>query len=396
VTAGPTGDAPLAPPDRREMLILVAISLATLCGIAVLAEAGTRVWWPEQERNACYHRVNGVLGRPDLGCTARIKNAEGAWVEMHYNECGYRSPHPCGPKPAGTRRIVVMGTSIAEGLFIPADEQLATRLERDLTRLCGAPVEAQNVATLSLTAEQQPSVMPEVLRLEPDAIILPFAPYDLNAFDAQPPQSVVAADSAPAAPPPSAPVVAAAPPAAAPRPRGFSPLTRIRLLTRDSRALLVAQHFMFANEALLIRAYQMGQEDDALHVPLTPRFVRRYAGVEAMLREMNTGLASRHTPLVVVPVPNRIQAALTSHAVQLPGIDPYAFARELTLAATRAGVRSADPFAAFAGTPHAERLYYVIDGHPTPDAHAILAAAVVRALLADTASAFAGCTATRG
>jgi hypothetical protein len=46
---------------------------------------------------------------------------------------------------------------------------------------------------------------------------------------------------------------------------------------------------------------------------------------------------------------------------------------------------------AFASSPHAERLFYVVDGHPNSGANEHIAAALERTLTSGAIPAFAGC-----
>jgi hypothetical protein len=358
-------------------LVLAAISLGTVMFMGVMAEAGTRVWWPEQPRNPCIIGVN----RPRPGCVATVKNAEGPWTTMAYNACGYRSAHSCGPKSAGTRRVVVMGKSVAEGMYVPYEEHFAPRVEGALTSACGFPAEAQSLGSLDVFLDRQTKLLPEVLGLEPDVVVMALHPFDMNGFlDKMPEGGAAGRADAPGAP---------AATRATDRQTRLSLLTRLRLLSRESRALLIAQHFMLMNDDFLLRAYQLRQEEDVLRTPPSAAFVRRYQQLEEVIRVLATTLRARGVPLVLLPVPNRIEAALISDRVTLPDVDPWAFSSQLQAIGARTGVRVVDVFARFAARPHAERLFYAVDGHPTGDANALLADVLVRTL--KTVPAFSGC-----
>ena len=373
------GDRPVSV-SRRELFILASISLATALLLGVVAEVGARTRWPEREGNKCYFHSDSGLFRPRGSCSARVKNAEGPWTTMSYNECGYRSPHSCGPKPLGTRRIVVMGTSIAEGLYVPFPEYFGNRLEQRLDRRCPFPVELQNVASIVQGAGQQLSILPEVLALRPDAVLLVLSPYDVLNFQSTTQE-------------------------AAKRPLAFakdrpkteetgSLLSRLRLLSRDSRALLIAQHFMLQDRDFFVHAYQVGGEADALRVPLAPLVQDKYAQMGHELTLMGAEFATRGIPLLLVPVPNRIQAALISARSELPGVDAWSFSREMRALAERAHIGFVDTFSAFANTPNAERLYYAVDGHLTAKANAVLATAIEQPVIASSSS-FQSCDGSR-
>ena len=375
-----TGAAPAVPSDpvtRRELGILICLSLGTVLAIGVVAEAGTRWRWAQQEWNACYEGAPAD-GRPRPSCVTSMKNAEGPLVAMAYNACGYRSKAPCGPKPVGSRRIVVLGTSISEGFYVPYEEHFAGRLETDLTSRCGFPVEVQNTASLERKPSAQASLIPEILGLQPDVVIWVLAPFDLADFSprAESPAAAQDAPPAPAQSKVSSTVVAL---------KG-----RVRLISRESRALVVAQHFMLSSDASLYRAYMIGQDDDVLRVPLSPANRARYDLLESELREFTGRLRAANIPLIVGGVPNRIQAALVSNRVNLPDTDPAAFGRVLDSMATRDGFLNADITSELARSPHAERLYYAVDGHPTAGANERIADALERTLVKHV-PAFSAC-----
>ena len=368
--------APAPSVSRRELRILIGISLGTMIVMALLAEVGARVVFPREENNSCY-RPDRL--RPIAGCQATIKGAEAPWTPMAFNDCGYRSAQPCGPRPPGTRRIVVMGKSVSVGLYVRYEDFFAARVERALSAACGFPVESQSLGSLGITADRQADLLPEVLRLAPDVVVLPLEAFDMTyfadgSFDDRPPH----------------PPVEVVDPGKVVRPH-YNLVTQLRLLSRESRALLIAQHFLLMNEDFLLRAYTLGHEEDTLHTPLSEAYQRRYARLETVLRNLSTQLGARGVPLVVIALPNRIQAAMISHHLTVPGTDPYAFSRELQAVGARAGVRVVDTFERIAAQPHGERLFYAVDGHPTGEAHAIVADLLERSLVDGSVPAFRGC-----
>ena len=375
-TTAPPDAAPAPSVSRRELRILVGISLATMIVMAVLAEVGARVAYPRQEENACY-RPDRI--RPTAGCRASIKGAEAPWTEMAFNDCGYRSAAPCAPRPPGTRRIVLMGKSVSAGLYVRYEDYFGARIERTLTSACGFPVESQSLGTLGIALDRQLDILPEVLKLAPDAVVLPLEPYDVTYF----------ADGTFDDRPPSPPIEVVDP--AKVVPPHYNLVTRLRLLSRESRALLIAQHFLLMNENFLLRAYTLGHEEDTLHTPHSEAYQRRYTRLEAELRTLSAQLRARGVPLIVVTLPNRVQAAMISHRINLPGADPYAFSRDLQAIGARAGVRVVDTFDRVAAQPHGERLFYAVDGHPTAEAHAIVADVLEQSLVDGSVAAFRGC-----
>lgn len=89
------------------------------------------------------------------------------------NSKGYRDAERAFEKPAGTRRLLVMGDSFAWGAGIEHEDTWALRLERGLRRRRGEPWEAINLALPGLSASDYAAQLPgEGLRYAPDVLIL--------------------------------------------------------------------------------------------------------------------------------------------------------------------------------------------------------------------------------
>lgn len=366
------------PLDWRELSILAVICFATVLAMGLGAEVGTRLWWAEDERNACLDISDRTQFRPQARCVAHLKNAEGPWVSFDYNDCGYRSPHPCGPKKDSVPRIVVMGTSTAAGLFVPYDEHFAARTERALSAQCGRPVELQNVGSLLVGMIGQQDLLDEVAGLRPDAVVLVVNPADVGFLPMRRDTTV------------ARPALGQFPQISAPT--QVSGLARLRAALRESRALVVAQHFMLENEAFLFRVYQLGHQDDVLRNPLSSTYAEKYATLEVEMHVIGDRFRAEHVPVFLMPLPNRIQAGLISHRVELPDIDPWAFSRKMKSLADHNGLHVVDAFTVVAKSPHAERLFYPVDGHVTGDGNALIAAALQHSLLLGAVPALNACT----
>jgi hypothetical protein len=297
-----------------------------------------------------------------------LRNPEGPAVEYHFNECGYRTEEPCGPKPSGTLRVVVMGTSISEGMYVAYDETFPVRAQRELSRLSKRPVEFQNTSYWKLTLTSQYLLLDGALALDPDAILLAVAPFDVEhnvALGApsqpqQPQVGRVRADIADAL---------------------GGVWTGVRTELLQSRLMFAVQHYLLQNEGFLYQAYMnCGDNGDVLHQPWSAACQRRFAAFDSLVGKMAQKLRGSAVPVLVVPIPNRVAAAMVSNGVALPGVDPYAFQRKVSEIATSHGMGFVDVMAEFRHTPHSEALFLPVDGHPTGGAHALIAHAVVARL----------------
>jgi len=338
------------PLSRRDWLLLPAVCLLTALTMTASAETVCRIVWPENETDAC---ASPTGNRPN--CVVRMKNAEGPEYEYRFNECGYRSETSCREKPPGTTRFVSMGTSIGMGLFVPARDLFANRAARELGEIQHRPVEAQNMASLSLNIRAIPGQVSAALALRPDAIVFEICPYDLLSFAGFGTPAEVANG------------------VRQPGTGEISLATRIRVLMRESRFGYMAQHSLLTNDAFLYRTYtNYGDPDDVLAQPPSAECERQYAGLGELFGELEEKLRGSGIPVFILPIPTRLAAGLMSDDVHIPHRDPEAFQRRLALLAAAHGMFVVDSAHYFRSSPHAERLYYTVDSHPGPQAHILL------------------------
>jgi hypothetical protein len=362
---------------RRDLVVLPLVALATLIVLVALSEVGARLYAPAHEKLSCVAfdtRLGLGHGRPH--CTETGKIPEGPRVVYAYNECGYRSTAPCGAKPAGTLRIAILGASFAEGYVVPYDETFAARAERRLAALCGSPVEIENLAALGTNLVGVYRRLDEALALRPDVIIIAVLPFDIE--DGLPPEAVERRN---------------APPGPQPAAQQERPLVaRVALLTKSSRALTVARHFLFADRALYLKSYLLsGDTAGFLRVSYTPAWEQRMADLDLLLGEMAAKSRAAGAQLALLLGPQRAQVALMASGHWPAGVDPYALPRRLKEITAKHGATLIDSTKAFARLKRPEELIYTVDGHPGGAASGLIADALVQQLVTDQRSPFAGC-----
>ena len=102
---------------------------------------------PRHESRACIIIDKLDLPNPKPDCTYQTKVAEGPWVTYHFQFVRlYRTYDSCGPKPAGTLRVVLIGSSIAEGMNVPFEETFGQRTARAIAKATGRKVEVEDTA----------------------------------------------------------------------------------------------------------------------------------------------------------------------------------------------------------------------------------------------------------
>ena len=247
---------------------------------------------------------------------------------------------------------------------------IGARLGVDLTRLCNAPVEVQNLGAMGYSGALLLPRMQEARRLRPDALVLVLAPFDLEyeVGDAPP-----AADGQ-----------------AAVEPGGF--LKRIFDTLKSSRSVVVAQHFLFQNPSIYLPLYlRYGDKADFLRPPFSPRWQARLRTFDALIGELAAQAHEAGVPFTFAFVPQEAQVALMAGRAVPPGVDPAALPAALQAIVASHGVGFADTSVALRAEPAPERLYYQVDGHLSGQGQPIAAAYIARQLAANPDGAFGSC-----
>ena len=339
----------------------------------------TRLMWPWEYSDACNVQdvTQGLRFKPN--CTVRGKIPEGPWITYRYNECGYRSENSCGPKPPGTIRIAILGSSMSQALHVPYEGAFFSRAATGLSRLCDRHIDVQNLGVPGSSSCLCRSSCSGSLALNPDVVLYMFVPYDLNQQMCRKDRTSQAALRCTSSSAEVQPTV--------------SPLNRLEHLVIQSRTLLVAQHFIFQNRETFIRAYMMyGDKADYLRQPFTPVWQHRFADLDLTIGDIANRLHVAGVPLVIVAVPSRAEAALLSSPQRPAHVDPFAFGREIHTIASKHGAGYVDLMGPFSRIPNAENLYFVVDGHVTTEGHKVIAEELVQKLQDGSVPAFSGCT----
>jgi hypothetical protein len=351
----------------REYALLALTVVLTVAFLAALAEGTARLIWPEEQRDTCEVWQNGTA-HMHPNCQSIVKVAEGSWVVNRYNDCGYRSAAACGPKPPGSLRVAVLGTSVSRGYWIAYEDSFSGRLERTLSQQCRRPVEFQN---LSIGAARGPvwhtaaNRAPEAFRLGPSALVLVVTNYDLMLYM---PPAPPGAHSAPAV-------------------GGFNLAFTVGRLRQeflsDSRAATMAMHAAYTDEDRYLTFFLgHGDSADFLRSPFSPLWRYRLDLFEQTVATLSKLSQAAGVPLVILFSPGRPQVVLAhTKAAGHAGIDPFLFPRALGEIARRHGAVFADATATEDVAADPDHLFYLVDGHPTPAAHAYIAQALDAALV---------------
>jgi hypothetical protein len=370
----------------RDAWLLPLISLSTVLCMLVLAEVGARTFWPAREQNSCVVHDHSILSfhyKPN--CISRMKAAEGPWYTNTYNECGYRSSASCAPVAPGVRRIALIGASISEGYFVEYPHTVGAKLSDDLTAMCHAPVEVQNLAAKGYIGRRVVARMAEALRLHPQAVVYLHTPYEVE-LQLDNPELSVPDDSRPAAAPPPA-------PAAKPKSAGGEGLRqRVSDIMRESRAVTVAQHFMFRDPSFYLPVYlTFGDKADFLRPPFTPPWRERLSRFERLIAALSAQAHAANTPLILVFVPHQAEVQMEASGYRSKGVDPQALSRAIEAIAQRHGATFMDSSTALEKQPDPADLFYRVDGHPSGKGQPVIARYIAEQIAGMGGGPFADC-----
>jgi hypothetical protein len=362
---------PEAPLPRRDIILLPLISLLTCVALFALAELGARIGWPGDEVDAC------VIADPTLGhrfkpnCVSRVKSIEGPWVTNRYNACGYRTDQDCGPRPTGVRRVDLMGSSTSQGYLIPYESTIGATIERSLTAQCHQQVQLENLGMIGYQGELIATQMDEAMVLKPDAIVYLVTPFDFD--ETEKPNAAGQAQAKPE--------------------EHVELLRRVHNFVSASRAIAVAQHFIFENSERFAALYlRYGDRADFLRPPFTPAWRERLAYLDGLLGRMEAKASASGVQLVLAYMPSRVQAIFLSSERWPPNVDPFAFGRALSKIATAHKVAYIDLSELFTHIPDAGSLFYPMDGHLTAEGQPLVGRAIAAEVIA-SAAPFHECTA---
>ena len=357
---------------RRDLILLPLVAIFTICLIGFSAEITARHIFPESETNLneclVLNDPGGIRGVPNSVCTE--KAAEGDWTVYKFNGCGDDAGMPCGPKPPGSYRIVVVGSSFAMGERVTIETRLSTLLSQQLSQRTHREINVYNQAIGEGFPQNVQARFNDALALKPDMILWPLTPYDVRNVSEV--EARVYRTKTPA-------------------------LIRLKddILTgvlhdrfqghvNATRAALALQHFLIQEEGpdryvtsfLLREDFHTGflkaefSSDWKAHLQ---NFDQLAANVEK--RSLAAGV-----PFVVFLAPTRVQVAMISSGHWPAGYDPYKLDAEVRRIIVSHGGIWIDILPAYRTWPHPELDYLPVDGHENARAHAMMAGLLVDSL----------------
>jgi hypothetical protein len=372
---------------RRDWILLPALSLLTICFMAVSAELLSRWLYPVNQVGfqncfATNDPTGNAAVKPNSVCWERTPEST-LNVEYRFNHRGHRADAELSPKPPGVYRIVLIGSSFTQGLFVPREKSFAALLPAELSMETGRKVEVYNEATGGkfrggpFPTRNSAQHFDEVLAAQPDLVLWVLTPDDvMNAGSKE------HADSDDREALQQVPLSAAG----SAKPRSFwnkfrASITegtfgeRLRSRWEETRTSIVLKHFLIASESQeeYIQSYlKNGDNANSLKTEPDAKWQMQLEYFDAELAEI-AGLAKdAGLPLVAVFVPNRPLAAMISKGDWPAGSDPFKLKNEVRDTVLSHGGHFIDILSDYRGIPSPEQDYFPVDGHPDADGQAII------------------------
>lgn len=170
----------------RSLLLNLVLALVSLGVVSLVLEASARVYAARLTRPdpgaaaRPISRFHPVLGwdKPPGG-ESRVRRSEFD-VLIQINSRGLRGPEYDYAKPAGTRRVLILGDSFAEGYYVDEHETARAVLEKRLNEGPCAGWEVVNGGTIAYSTDQEYLFFrDEGYRYQPDLVTLLFYHNDL-------------------------------------------------------------------------------------------------------------------------------------------------------------------------------------------------------------------------
>ncbi len=378
---------------RRDWIVLPLLGLSTILLIAGSTELVGRWLFPwSRGFNSLTTTTNclipndpstGVRAVPNTVCWSQI--LETGPVQYKFNSCGHRAGMECGPKPPGTYRIVVVGSSLSMGYRVPEDQTITRYLPIELTSKAGRKVELYNESfpwspphTINLRFNS-------VLAAKPDMILWFVVNHDLMT-----PTATFTPDLIP-------PLVSPDSRHSSTRGGSFVAVASRRLKSKfttkslsevlreqwdASRISFMLSHYLYLSQHQYVRAYLAQSDSEAgfLKVQSSAVWQDRVRQFDGVAAEIERRAQAAGVPLVAVYVPNRAQAAMISMGEWPSQYDPYKIGNEIGTIITAHGGTYVDILPDFRTVPNPEKYYLPIDGHPTSQGQALISTLLAREL----------------
>jgi hypothetical protein len=369
--------------SRRDWFLLPFTAVATILLICITSEIVARCAFPKSHESSLDCLVlndssTGIRAIPNSVCV--VKTEETRNVEYRFNRCGHRTDAECGLKPPNTYRIVVVGSSVVEGLLLPREQTIAPLLSAELSQRLGRNIEIYNTAVQLQSPRSIDLQMDRTLALKPDMILWPMTSWDfynveLTTFARGNPQPLSLADLlATGSENFHKQEVSAA--------LGVT-IAQVIQFVMHNRTQFMLRYLLNHSDTVFDRAAILNPEaSEILRIHTSETSLQQVEQFNRCAAEIVSKTRAAHIPLVVTMLPLRLQASMIALHQGPPEFDPYQPSRFARSSVESHGATFVDIFPYFERFPSTGRYYFPGDGHPNAQANALFAWALADALTA--------------
>jgi hypothetical protein len=340
--------------DRILLPVLAFLAIAFLVGFTELIarKVFSRLGTTGEDCMVLDKSLKSLGGIPNSVCWEKIP--EGRLTEYRFNSSGYRSDTEFGPKPPGTFRIVIIGSSFVAGARVPIEEAFATKLSSVLSFQTGRKVEILNMGMAGNGG--YPFIVGlrfrDALAAKPDMILRMLAPFDIwNETDGVPTSDTNARSL--------------------PQESWFT-----KFLGQHSRASFALRHFLYESQSLYVKSIVVGgdfnYDTGFLRAKLSAEWKKQLHQFDISDAGIEERVKAAGVPLVAAFIPIRSQAAMISMGEWPAEFDPFKLGNELRSIIISHGGTYIDILPDYREIPNPERGYYPLEGHLNPRGHAII------------------------
>jgi hypothetical protein len=373
----------LTPRRLGAMALAAALTLILLLALAAGAEVAARHWRPAFGAIPCQAMDPDGTSHGIAGCRGESQAFGAPRTPYAYDRCGYRNAGAtCGPKPAGARRVVMLGASFTLGVPVPIQDSYVGRLEPLLSHSCGADIEIENLGAIGTDWVGAWRQMPEALGLAPDLVVLGAMPTQF-AFAGIHEHLLARHEPKPVFPP------------AAPEPEQ-SYLRKLLSHGPDVLRLYhVVQELNYRNADYYANLFlKNGDASGYLQPTWSPQWEQRLADFDVLVGEMADQARAAGVPFAILFTPSRAESAILGGARVPAGVDALALPRRLRAIAERHQAIFIDTTPDIARVARPQDLYFPVDTHPNERGYDVIARSMAHTLTTAPRSPFATCRAT--
>jgi hypothetical protein len=379
---------------RRNWFALLALSSATACILVFGVEFVARQMYYESETTTFPCLVvndptTGVRGVPNSTCSQKI--FESRLTQYALNNCGHRAGMECRPKPVGVQRIVLVGSSVAYGMWVPQEGSFAALLPVELSRRTGRKIELYNESMQWGTPHSVDLRFKEVLAAKPDVVLWTLTPFDIENVGLTLPYVPVAKEAGTAAPNAGGGATIWHRAAVAFSKKPISDVIhdgwgRFVEALDQTRTVFLLQHLMYQSPSLYVKHFLMQGESAAfLRTEPDAAWKGQLMQLDTYAADLERQTKSIGATLVVTLLPQRAQAAMISDGEWPAGFDPYKVGEDVRSIIERHGGTYIDVLHGFQNVPNAASYYFPVDGHVDLNGHKLLSGLLTDALVSNHA-----------